>query len=89
MMFNAFRTFSAFAMLLVAGGVLYGVPLSLIRGAGFPVLAALAIILGVQVFCLGLVCDQISALRLERLGPPLVDEEAAPETISFSSRRAA
>jgi glycosyltransferase involved in cell wall biosynthesis len=89
MMFNAFRTFSAFAALLVGGGVLYGLPLSLVRGEGFPVLAALAIILGVQVFCLGVVCDQISALRLERLGPSQLDVEAEEEPVSFATKRAA
>jgi glycosyltransferase involved in cell wall biosynthesis len=89
MMFNAFRTFSSFAALLVAGGVLYGLPLSLIRGEGFPVLAALAIILGVQVFCLGVVCDQISALRLERLGPSQLDLVPEEETFPWSSKRAA
>lgn len=67
-MFNAFRTFSWCAGTLIAAGLLYGVTLGLLNGAGFPVLAAMATILGVQVFCLGVVCDQISAMRLERLG---------------------
>jgi glycosyltransferase involved in cell wall biosynthesis len=90
MMFSALRTFSFFAAILIAGGVLYGVPLSLIRGEGFPVLAALTIILGVQVFCLGVVCDQISALRLERLGPSHLDlDSAEEEQIPWSSKRAA
>jgi hypothetical protein len=90
MMFSALRTFSFFAAILIAGGVLYGLPLSFIRGEGFPVLAALAIILGVQVFCLGVVCDQISALRLERLGPSHLDlDSAEDEQIPWSKKRAA
>jgi len=75
-MFNAFRTFTCFALFLILAGMLYGLPLALIQGDGFPVLAALSIILGVQVFCLGVVCDQISALRLERLGSLDLDIEA-------------
>ena len=52
-------------------------------------IAVMAIILGVQVFCLGVVCDQISALRLERLGPSQLDVEAEEEPVSFATKRAA
>lgn len=74
-MFNAFRSFSLFAGLLILAGLAYGIPLSVVRGAGFPVFAAMSIILGVQVFCLGVVCDQISAMRLERLGVAVLESE--------------
>lgn len=66
-MFNALRAFSLLAGLMIVAGLLYGVVTGLIRGAGFPVLAASTVLMGVQVFCLGVVCDQISAIRLERL----------------------
>lgn len=67
-MFNALRMFGYLSATLILVGLLYGIPLSLINRGGFPVFAALVIILGVQVFCLGVVCDQISAMRQERLG---------------------
>ncbi len=66
-LFNALRTFSAIAALFVFGGIAYGVPIALLHGLGFPVLGALMIVTGIQIFCLGVVCDQISALRMERL----------------------
>jgi len=68
-LFNALRTFSAVAAVFVLAGLAYGVPVALVHGLGFPVLGALLVVLGIQVFCLGVVCDQISALRLERLEP--------------------
>jgi hypothetical protein len=82
-LFNAFRTFNWVAGMLILGGLLYGVPLGLIRGAGFPVFGAMSIILGVQAFGLGVVCDQITAMRLERLGASnldIRDEEEAEQT---------
>ncbi|NQU25385.1 MAG: glycosyltransferase family 2 protein [Candidatus Nealsonbacteria bacterium] len=66
-MFNALKAFSMLAGLMILCGLLYGAVLSLIQGDGFPVLAALTVLMGVQIFCLGVVCDQISAMRLERL----------------------
>jgi len=66
-MFNALRAFSLLAGLMILTGLLYGAAIGMIQGEGFPVLAALAVLMGVQVFCLGVVCDQISAMRLERL----------------------
>ena len=57
----------------VFSGLVYGCIVSVIQGLGFPVFAALVVLLGVQVFCLGVVCDQVSAMRLERLS--IVDDE--------------
>jgi glycosyltransferase involved in cell wall biosynthesis len=93
LLFNALRTFSAVAGGIIAAGLLYGLAITLVRGAGFPVFAALLILLGVQVFCLGLVCDQLSALRLEHLGAAQWDDEGehVQSTVPFqeSESRAA
>jgi glycosyltransferase involved in cell wall biosynthesis len=78
-MFNAFRTFSWCAGLLIAAGLLYGTTIGLLNGAGFPVFAAMLTLLGVQVFGLGLVCDQISAMRLEQLGSMSRDVDLAEQ----------
>jgi hypothetical protein len=56
----------------VLGGLTYGLPVALMNGRGFPVLAEMFIVLGVQIFCMGVICDQISAMRLERLETPRV-----------------
>ena len=66
-LFNALRTFGLFAAVLIGGGLTYGISVAAVRGMGFPVLAALAIILGVQLLATGLVCDQVTAMRLEQI----------------------
>lgn len=55
----------AFMALLVALG--YGTTVALWRGQGFPAAAVFVGLAGLLVFLLGIVCDQISALRLEYL----------------------
>jgi len=57
MLFNAFRVFSAIALVLGLLGLVYGTAVAVKQGLGFPVLAAM----------LGLIGDQVSALRLEQL----------------------
>jgi len=75
-LFKALRTFTLAAAVVGGGGLAYGLGLAFARGQGFPVLGALLVVSGLQLFFLGVVCDQISGLRLERLeGPP----EATPE----------
>jgi len=78
-MFNALRTFNWCSGLLIAAGLLYGMTVGLIKGGGFPVFAAMTTILGVQVFCLGLVCDQITAMRLAYLGSTSRDVDLAEQ----------
>jgi glycosyltransferase involved in cell wall biosynthesis len=56
----------------IAGGALfaslfYGIVVALVRGQGFPTAAVFGGLSGLLVFLLGIVCDQISALRLEML----------------------
>ena len=69
-LFDAFRTFSLAAAFISGAGFLYGFGLALYAGKGFPTFALLITLLGVQLFFLGVLCDQISALRLERLEFP-------------------
>lgn len=45
----------------------YGAAVALVRGQGFPTAAVFGGLAGLLVFLLGIVCDQISALRLEVL----------------------
>jgi len=86
-MFNALRAFSLLAGLMILAGLVYGVVLGVVIGQGFPVLAAVTVLMGVQVFCLGVVCDQVSAMRLERLGGAEGDEER--EATEEPTRKAA
>jgi glycosyltransferase involved in cell wall biosynthesis len=85
-LFNALRTFSYLSAGFLISGLLYGIPLAVMNGQGFPVLAGLLIGLGIQVFCLGIVCDQISALRLEQLES---SRDEADSIESENERRAA
>jgi glycosyltransferase involved in cell wall biosynthesis len=64
-LFNPLRFFVPFSAVVIGAGVLWGVPIAL-AGRGVSVGAMLAIVTGVIVFALGLLCDQISQLRLER-----------------------
>lgn len=66
-LFHALRAFNLLATLLISVGMIYGVTTAALVGIGFPVLAAVIVLAGVQVFCIGVVCDQISALRMERI----------------------
>ncbi len=66
-LFRALRTFTLLASVFLLIGFGYGIPMALKQGLGFPVLASLFVVSGIQIFCLGVVCDQISAMRLERL----------------------
>jgi glycosyltransferase involved in cell wall biosynthesis len=63
---NPLQVFLPIAMGLVGLGVVYGVFKAIAKGEGIPVAALLAITTGLISFLLGVVCDQISALRLER-----------------------
>ncbi len=66
-LFQAFKTFSIVAGLFFVTGLAYGSTIAILRGQGFPVLAELLCIVGVIVFCFGIVSDQISALRIDLL----------------------
>jgi glycosyltransferase involved in cell wall biosynthesis len=66
LLFKPLKFFGWVGAMLIASGLLYGLIKARQVGLGFPVLAALVVILGVQSFFFGLLCDQISALRRER-----------------------
>ncbi len=66
LLFKPLEFFGLIGGILILAGAVYGVIKAFLVGLGFPVLASLLIILGVQAFFFGLLCDQISALRRER-----------------------
>jgi glycosyltransferase involved in cell wall biosynthesis len=64
-LFNPLRVFVPAAALTAGVGILWGVPIAL-AGRGISVGSMLAIVTAVILFALGLICDQISQLRMER-----------------------
>ena len=66
-LFDAFKFFSMLGGLQVATGLIYGLTVAWMMGLGFPVLGAVVILSGIMTFLMGLLCDQIVALRLERM----------------------
>jgi glycosyltransferase involved in cell wall biosynthesis len=65
-LFDPLQVFLPIAIALVSLGLLYGLFQALTKGQGIPVAAMLSVTTGLISFLLGVVCDQISALRLER-----------------------
>ena len=65
-LFEAFGFFTLLSMLQIIPGLIYGIVVAVRQGQGFPVLAATVIISGVLTFFMGLLCDQVVALRKER-----------------------
>jgi glycosyltransferase involved in cell wall biosynthesis len=64
-LFNPLRVFLPLALGLITFGTAWAVPY-LVRGDGLTVAAMLSILTGVLLFGLGLICDQVAQLRLER-----------------------
>lgn len=69
LLFKPLKFFGILGGLFILAGTIYGYLKALINGQGFPVLASLVIMLGVQSFFFGFLGDQISALRRERFSP--------------------
>jgi hypothetical protein len=65
-LFEPLQVFLPIAAGLVGLGAAYGIWKALSKGEGIPVAAMLLVTTGLMSFLLGVVCDQISALRLER-----------------------
>ena len=65
-LFNPLQVFLPIAISLMTLGIVYGTSKMLTKGEGIPVGAIVFITTGLVSFLLGVVCDQISALRLER-----------------------
>lgn len=66
-LFQAFQAFSLVAGALFSVGCVYGVAMALTFGLGFPTLASVLVLSGVIIFFIGLLTDQVVALRMERL----------------------
>jgi glycosyltransferase involved in cell wall biosynthesis len=64
-LFNPLRVFLPLALLFIAGGIVWTVPY-LLDGQGVTVAAMLSVLTGITLFGLGLICDQVAQLRLER-----------------------
>ena len=69
-LFNPLRIFLPLSGALVALSLIYSLYVAIIEGAGIPVLGAVMLIGGLQAFLLGVVCDQISSLRLSSFSTP-------------------
>lgn len=66
LLFKPLHFFGSLGLLMVLAGVAYGLWSALVEGLGFPVLGAVVLLSGVQTMFLGLIMDQISAMRRER-----------------------
>lgn len=64
-LFNPLRLFGPAAFVSFGVGVVWAIPY-LLMGRGLAVASMLAIVTSVVLFALGIICDQISQLRLER-----------------------
>ncbi len=64
-LFNPLRIFLPASILAGMAGIVWGVPIAL-AGQGISVGSMLAIVTSILLFGLGLICDQVSQLRLER-----------------------
>jgi len=67
LLFKPIHFFGGIGTVLILFGTVYGLIKAVMVHRGFPVLAALVVLLGVQAFFFGLICDQISSLRQEKL----------------------
>lgn len=64
-LFNPLRVFLPLALAFIAFGTAWTIPY-VIEGEGVTVASLLAVVTGVVLFGLGLICDQVAQLRLER-----------------------
>lgn len=64
-LFNPLRIFLPMSIICIVAGFAWGIPHVIMR-AGITVGSVLAIITGILLFALGLICDQVAQLRLER-----------------------
>lgn len=66
LIFKPLHFFGSMGLVLIFIGLSYGLIEAIGRGAGFPVLSAIVFLAGLQTLFLGLVMDQVSAMRRER-----------------------
>lgn len=67
LLFKPLQFFGSIGLALTLSGLAYGLGSALSSGLGFPVLGAVVLLSGLQTLFIGLVMDQISAMRRERL----------------------
>lgn len=67
LLFTPMRFFGGIGVAVIVAGFIYGFIEAFTKHLGFPVFAAVLILLGVQSFFFGLICDQISLSRLDSL----------------------
>ncbi|HEX3702602.1 MAG TPA: glycosyltransferase family 2 protein [Vicinamibacterales bacterium] len=79
-LFHAFRAFSFVSAMLFSVGAVYGLWVAFTYGRGFPALASVLVLSGVIIFFMGLLTDQVVALRMERL------EEDVPSDAAREAR---
>lgn len=65
-LFKPLKFFGIIGSALILMGVVYGFIKASMIHLGFPIFASLLIILGMQSFFFGLLCDQVSAMRREK-----------------------
>lgn len=84
-LFAPLRIFFSPGLVLLAVGFVYGVGTAVVLGRGLPTAALLLANTGMMLCVLGLVADQVSQLRLERLEPgdggpgPRAPDDGAPQ----------
>lgn len=76
MLFNPIRIFWSFAILCIGFGFGWGIPI-LLKGRGVSVGAMLGIVTGVLFFFIGLIAEQLSAMRLGLLDTNKENEEGS------------
>ncbi len=64
-LFRPKEIFGSLGIVLILLGAVYGIACAILEGLGVPVLAAIVIVLGIQILFLGILSSQISQLRLE------------------------
>lgn len=65
--FHPIRILGGTGIVMILAGMIYGIVSAISWGAGFPVLSAILILFGFQLFCFGLFSYQISCIRKERI----------------------
>jgi glycosyltransferase involved in cell wall biosynthesis len=81
-LFQAFHAFSVVATLLFVVGSTYGTAMALLFRRGFPALASVLVLSGVIIFFMGLLTDQVVALRMERLEENVLEDHAPNAGVS-------
>ena len=66
-LFEAFAFFTLLSVLQVVPAIIYGIFIALRNQEGFPILASTVILTGLLTFFMGLLADQVTELRKEKL----------------------